>query len=245
MSSEGPADFRKELANEVVACASNGDIDAAIALARPLIEGAVSEPALSLYQWSICQNLIYRGEATFVAWFLERTERFLPRPHREPVASDPSCSRGVWFYHCACRQANLAVMELLVRRYGMHPAASIHTDTLGNSLNTATLSESVPAVRWLLDNGVPANLDYHGRSVSPALLLAAGDGLTDICRLLVERGTHVNFLNLENMSPLDLAEIDGHEETSAYLRSVGAQPGWQLRGEPNLPATSLDTSPLD
>jgi hypothetical protein len=64
---------------------------------------------------------------------------------------------------------------------------------------------------------------------------AAHRGHLEMAKLLIERGGLVNGVNYWGLTPLSYAKIGGSQEMIDYLRSVGAQYPWELRGEPEPP----------
>ena len=62
----------------------------------------------------------------------------------------------------------------------------------------------------------------HDREEQTALHLAVENGHFEIVRLLIEKGTNVNCVKANLVSPLHLATTNGHLEIVKHLLSHGA-----------------------
>ena len=72
-----------------------------------------------------------------------------------------------------------------------------------------------------LKTGVSPNaVDAHGRS---GLHMAAGNGHTEVVKLLVEKGATVGLENAEGSTPLHWACLNGHVKIVEYLLDKGAK----------------------
>jgi hypothetical protein len=119
----------------------------------------------------------------------------------------------------AYRHRHNAVVEFLQANGGKFGSPS-----QANSLITAASEGDVEEVKLLLKYGnVDINTsDYDKRS---ALHLAAGEGRTEIVRLLCEHGADVNMRDRWGSRPLDDAKAGGHDECIQLLEEHGAKLG--------------------
>ncbi|PNF14881.1 hypothetical protein B7P43_G05129 [Cryptotermes secundus] len=82
---------------------------------------------------------------------------------------------------------------------------------------TAAMHDSLDVVRWLLENGVPA--DARLNNGITALHYAADKGRRELALLLLEAGADVNCRELNLRSPLHFAAIRGYEDIVEILIS--------------------------
>lgn len=120
----------------------------------------------------------------------------------------------------AAREGDLPQMETLFRK-GADPNA--RGEQWWTPLTAAAERGQLPAVAWLLDHGAAVNqLEGGGNS---ALFYAAFQGHGDVADLLLRQGADPNLKGggRQNLSPLMIAEQQGHLELAARLRAGGAK----------------------
>jgi ankyrin repeat protein len=92
----------------------------------------------------------------------------------------------------------------------------------GLGLMHAADSGDTAAVSSLLDQSIDADIQVPILGSSP-LILAAAKGHTEIVRLLLDRGAHINATDYTGWTPLHAAIYGGHVEVVQFLLERGAQ----------------------
>lgn len=115
-----------------------------------------------------------------------------------------------------CAVGNLAMIKLLLPSATTTSSRSIGHTVLYEGLRVAAKYGHVDIIRYLLDHDT-AIVNSLNDSYDTPLHVAAQEGFVDIARLFIERGCDVNLLNLDGMTPVQLAARNGHSHTIKML----------------------------
>jgi ankyrin repeat protein len=119
----------------------------------------------------------------------------------------------------AAVRTSISIIEALLR------AGSVFKGR--ETLQNAAYYENEDMVAYLLDQGIaideiPNDADItdsqRARGLKTALCEAAGQGHTEVVKLLLERGANHSVRDTNGRSALDLAEAGGHESCAMILR---------------------------
>ena len=198
--------------------------------AKSRVESTALDPYfLAQIGWSAIEF----SDTTLFRWLLDRARPVL----NLPWSLKPDESLLVQWFDYAATKGNLAAVQMLVKNYGADincPA----TIGLGPVIGHAVASNNVALVEWMLDHRANPNSTAHGCLACYGLMTAAHNKNLPMVKLLVERGGLINGLNAYGLSPLSYALMGGSQEVIDYLRSVGAQEPWQIRGAASAPSTA-------
>lgn len=139
------------------------------------------------------------------------------------MAADPAPSpdpRPPWAERAiaAITARDSAALLLTVKEAGAPGARSAAGAMV---LQQAIIYKAVEAIRPLLDGGADPNAPREGKGTP--LMLAAGNGMLDVMRLLIDRGARPNVVTPEG-SALTMAAGAGQLEAVRALLAVGADP---------------------
>ena len=98
-------------------------------------------------------------------------------------------------------------------------ASAASAGKLENQLIDAVQQGNAPAVRVLLAEGADVNAN---RSGWPALMYAAGNGKTNIVKLLLDKGANIEAKNIYGSTALIIAAYNGHADVVTLLLAKGA-----------------------
>ena len=214
---------QQEICAEVYKLLQRGDSQGA----RHHVESNVLDPYfLAQIGWTA----IDFNNMPILQLLLDRTRPLL----NSPWSLKPDETFLVKMLDCAATRGNLAAVQMLVENYEAD-VNSPATIGLGPVIGHAVASNNVALVEWMLNHGANPNSTAHGCRACYGLMTAAHNKNFPMVKLLVERGGLINGLNAFGLSPLSYALMGGSQEVIDYLRSVGAQEPWQIRGEPPPP----------
>jgi ankyrin repeat protein len=139
----------------------------------------------------------------------------------------------VWYCTHACEEAHrksdayaVWVREIVVKRMRIpngHPDYLEINTTLNKELRK-TKYVNVPIVRALIEEfaaHVTQMKDFYMYRTT-ILMMCLEQGHNEIARLLVEHGSDVNHVNLNKMTPLDIAIARNNTEMIEFLRTHNA-----------------------
>lgn len=135
----------------------------------------------------------------------------LKNDHGDVHATDAANQTAL---HYACGSAHkdsLKIVKLLASR-GANPNRK---DFMGcTALHNAVRMRRLDVVRFLvqLTGSHPANVNVSDCRMNTPLHYAASYGQTEIAKLLVKKGAHLNVLNRDNVTPLHIAKQRGDVE---------------------------------
>jgi ankyrin repeat protein len=89
-------------------------------------------------------------------------------------------------------------------------------------LHDAALAGHTPVLNLLLTNGAKINAQDAENRATP-LQYAASWGRVEAVRALLKAGADPNLTNKANLSPLDSALANGHEQIVTILKEHGAR----------------------
>jgi hypothetical protein len=208
-----------KIVEETAGLLSNGDQAGAIRFLGPL-------PLNDRLESQLVDMAIYNKHLKFLDWLLTN-HRY--RLQLKPIAGIDR-TRLSMLLENNCSAGNMEVVQLLVTKFGADIHARWSANSWNRAIESAVSSNNVDLVRWLLDQGANPNID---ETFSECLSKAAMFGSLAMVKLLVERGAIVNPRQFSGLPPLVAAECaarSGGHEKYEYLKSLGARPGWELRG---------------
>jgi ankyrin repeat protein len=123
----------------------------------------------------------------------------------------------------AIEDDDLEAVRRLVKRG--EDVNAIDFDHEATPLEKAAEESNAEAVSLLLELGAFPN----GAMISPALLIAATNGDTEIVRILLDGGAGPNETNEDGVTPLMGAAMKGHKELVEMLLAGGADPRQRAR----------------
>lgn len=131
--------------------------------------------------------------------------------------------------HCACSKGQLETVKILYARKGNLWLRNVRGDL---PLHEAAASGRRELVQWLLETkrnkvNVTSN---DGKTI---LHIAASNDNTDMCKILLDLGAHVNsiYRTARNvvMTPLDCALHKGFRSTAKFIQMQGGLPASKIR----------------
>lgn len=155
---------------------------------------------------------------------LEAVDKLLATHGAELLDEDD----GPWWMHSAASKNNVEVIQRL-RNYGISINAFKSLSNDYPPLWSASVHQSLDAVRWLLANGSIVNQQGECGEVCYALQVAAREGPLELVKMLVEAGANINGVSGDN-TPLSFALMYNQPEIAEYLRSLGAREPHQIPG---------------
>ncbi|KAL2900586.1 Ankyrin-1 [Bienertia sinuspersici] len=137
----------------------------------------------------------------------------------------PSTSKGTPL-QCAAGNGMKDAVKILLD-YKANPNATSHF----TPLIVAILANSVDCVRLLLKNGADPNLGVRGEK---PLFVAVSEGMIEIIKCLLKAGADPNATNFHDLTPIELAAIEGNLTVVNTLFDVTTQipniPVWSCQG---------------
>jgi RNA polymerase sigma factor (sigma-70 family) len=156
-----------------------------------------------------------------------RTERVRELLQDDPDALDSYSAEGFTPLALAAHFGHLETTALLLKRGANVNAVSRHV--LGvTPLHAALFGRRPEIVKLLLAHGADVRLPRAGKGLPragwTALHYAAGHGFADLVEPLLERGAAVDARDAEGMTPLEVAQKQGHDGIAAILRRHASAP---------------------
>lgn len=111
---------------------------------------------------------------------------------------------------------------VLVVSFCLSTAAGVSAGKLEDDLHWAVMLRDVNRVRASLDQGANVNAKDEDKSGYTALMSAAMNGLTDVAKVLLDKGADVNIKDNYGGTALEYAALFGNADIVKLLLEKGA-----------------------
>ena len=123
--------------------------------------------------------------------------------------------------HAVLRDDTDRLHQLLICKYARTQTLDFHVED-ETPLTKAVSTGQLHTVKTILCKGAIYSTDFPNKDGKTPLMIAAGCGYKDICRLLIPLGADPNYENMFNHTALNEAVQHGQTEVASYLFEQGA-----------------------